>query len=83
MGGGLEAARGRGHIGAAMPRNPRVLIASVAVVVGFLLYIGVATVLADAVIGAHWAIQSVFYAVVGLAWVFPVRWLMYWGAGLR
>lgn len=28
--------------------------------------------------GAHWAVELAFYAVVGMSWIFPVRYLFRW-----
>ena len=28
--------------------------------------------------GAHWAVELLFYAFAGLAWIFPVRYLFQW-----
>lgn len=42
-----------------------------------------ATVLADHVFRLNMAIQFTYFAIAGFAWVFPIRWLMLWAAGLR
>jgi hypothetical protein len=63
--------------------SSRVPIAVVAGLLGFTAYLAVAVVLGDAVVGAHWTIQALYYLVAGSLWVLPVRWLMYWGAGQR
>ncbi len=62
---------------------PRVPIATVAVLLVVIAWIAAATLLADYVRPLHWAIQIVYYALAGFAWVFPVRWLMLWGARMR
>ena len=61
----------------------RVPVAVVSGLVGVVAYIAAAVVVADHVLGAHWAIQAVFYLIAGSLWVLPIRWLMYWGAGQR
>ena len=33
--------------------------------------------------GANWAVELVFYAAAGIAWVFPVRYLIYWMSKLE
>jgi hypothetical protein len=62
---------------------PRIPIATVAVLLVVIAWIAAATWLADYVRPLHWAIQIVYYAIAGFAWVFPVRWLMLWGARMR
>jgi membrane protein implicated in regulation of membrane protease activity len=49
-------------------------------ILGFLLYIGAVVALADVVLRLHWTVQAVYFAVVGIAWVWPVSRLMYWAA---
>jgi hypothetical protein len=60
----------------------RVLIALLAGVFGFVLYVGVVVLLADWVLQLHWTVQLVYFVVAGLAWVPPARRLMFWGAGV-
>ena len=62
---------------------PRIPIATVAVLLVVIAWIAAATLLADYVRPLHYAIQIVYYAIAGFAWVFPVRWLMLWGARMR
>jgi hypothetical protein len=62
---------------------PRIPIATAAVLLVVIAWIAAATLLADYVRPLHWAIQIVYSAVAGFAWVFPVRWLMLWGARMR
>lgn len=49
-----------------------------------LTFIAVYIVLAATVFGAfataNWVAQVVVYSVVGVAWVFPMRWLIRWAA---
>lgn len=52
-------------------------------VVGFFAYIWAVVTLGDAVVHRHWTIQLVYYVVAGILWVWPAKWLMYWGAGKR
>lgn len=74
---GLGAAAGVGHLrGMSRP-----MIAFLIGTVGFIAYVMVVTALADPVVEAHWLLQLLFYAVAGVAWVFPVVRLMRWGAG--
>jgi len=59
---------------------PRVLIATLVGLVGFILYVGAAVTLADPVERLHWAIQALYFLAAGLLWTIPARWLMYWAA---
>jgi hypothetical protein len=61
----------------------RILVACLAGVVGFCLYVMMAVALADRLDGQHWAVSVLYFAVAGVLWVIPVRWLMYWAAGKR
>jgi sugar phosphate permease len=59
---------------------PRILIATVIGLVGFVAYVVAAVTLADLMESAHWAAQALFFLVAGLLWVIPARSLMYWAA---
>jgi hypothetical protein len=61
----------------------RVPIAAAAILIVVIAWIAAATVLADHVRPLSWAVQAIYYPVAGFAWVFPVRWLMLWGAHQR
>jgi hypothetical protein len=62
---------------------PRILIATLAGIVGLALYIMAAVAAADLLGPMHWATQLGYFVVAGSIWVFPVRWLMLWAAGQR
>jgi hypothetical protein len=62
---------------------PRIILALLVGMLGFLAYLGVVLALADHVIGLHWALQVPFFLAAGVAWAWPARWLMFWGAGQR
>jgi hypothetical protein len=47
---------------------------------GFILYVMAVVALADHVIGLHWLVQLAYYVVAGVAWAWPARALMFWGA---
>jgi hypothetical protein len=49
--------------------------------IGFFAYIGVVVALGDYFVHGHWALQLLYYGAVGILWVWPAKWLMYWGAG--
>jgi hypothetical protein len=61
----------------------RVPVATVAILLLVIAWISAATILADHVRPLSWMVQAVYYPVAGFAWVFPVRWLMLWGAHQR
>jgi hypothetical protein len=58
----------------------RILVATFAGLVGFALYVVLAVTLADWLEGRHWAARALYFAVAGVAWVLPARWLMFWAA---
>lgn len=62
---------------------PRPLVALIAGLLGFLLYVGAVVALADPVLHLHWVVQLVYFAVAGVAWVWPARALMFWAARVR
>ncbi len=47
-------------------------------IAGFLAYVVVVLLLADHVRALHWTIELVFFAVAGIAWVWPAKRLMMW-----
>jgi hypothetical protein len=67
------------YIGA-MSRTP---IAVFLGLVGLVSYIAVAMILADHILTLHWAVQAVYFVVAGMAWVLPMRWLMFWAVHKR
>ncbi|WP_073139280.1 DUF2842 domain-containing protein [Muricoccus roseus] len=58
----------------------RVPVATIAGILGFLLYIGAVVALADLVLPHHWLLQVAYFTVAGMAWVWPVGRLMRWAA---
>ena len=61
----------------------RIPVASVAGLMFMAAWIAAATVLADHVFALNFAVQFVYFAVVGFVWVFPIRWLMLWSVHQR
>jgi hypothetical protein len=61
----------------------RIPAASVAGLMFMAAWIAAATVLADHVFALNFAVQFVYFAVVGFVWVFPIRWLMLWSVHQR
>ena len=49
-------------------------------VVGIIVYVIIVVSLGDIIIRQHWAIQMIYYASLGILWVFPVKKLIFWGA---
>jgi hypothetical protein len=60
---------------AGMSRSTIALLAGLA---GFIAYVVVVLLLADHVLGLHWTAQFVFFAVAGIAWVWPAKRLIVW-----
>ncbi len=61
----------------------RVPVAVVGGLLGFAAYVALVVALGDHVAGANWAVQALYFVVVGTVWVLPVRWLMLWSVRLR
>lgn len=61
----------------------RVPIAVIVGFVGFFAYVVAVLAVADKVVTLHWAVQVVYFIVVGTVWVLPVRWLMLWSVHQR
>jgi hypothetical protein len=56
----------------------RILFGTVILVAGLALYALVMTVVALWLLPDHWAVEAVFYALAGVAWIFPAAWLTRW-----
>lgn len=56
----------------------RPALATLAGLAGFLVYVVVVLLLADHVRSLHWTAELVFFAVAGIAWVWPAKRLMAW-----
>lgn len=80
--GGESAPRGLagGAAGGRCGAMSRPAIAALAGIAGFILYVLAVLQVADLLRGAHWAVELVFFAVAGVAWVWPAKRLMVWGA---
>ena len=59
---------------------PRVPIAAVLGVAGFLAYVAGVVVLADRVFALHWTLQALFFLTAGVLWVLPAHFLILWAA---
>ena len=47
------------------------------------LYIAAAVALPVVFGRLHWVLEALYWAVAGIVWVFPVRWLMLWSVHKR
>ena len=61
----------------------RVPVAVVGGLLAFAAYVAVVVALGDRVAGANWAVQALYFVVVGTVWVLPARWLMLWSVHQR
>lgn len=66
-----------------MPIRLRKLLGSAILVLGLTIYVLCAMRLGVAIIPEHWAAQLAYSIVAGVAWVFPVRRLLFWMEGAR
>ena len=66
-----------------MTRMSRPAIALLVGLAGFVVYVLVVVALADHVLPHHWVVQLLYFTVAGVAWVWPARALMFWGARHR
>ena len=55
-------------------------LAGFAGIIGFLLYVAAVIMLADHVLGTHWTVEFVYFALAGIVWVWPARALIIWAA---
>jgi membrane protein implicated in regulation of membrane protease activity len=58
----------------------RPLLALLLGLVGFATYVGAVVVVADWILPLHWLVQLAYFALAGVAWVWPARALMFWAA---
>lgn len=58
--------------------NPRSLIGLIIFLVGLAFYVGVVAWLAEFLGDMPMVLEILFYAVAGIAWIFPARGLMKW-----
>jgi hypothetical protein len=59
---------------------PRILIATIVGIAGFIAYVVVVVTLVDYLPPMHWVLQALLFLLAGTVWVLPVRSLMYWAA---
>jgi hypothetical protein len=58
----------------------RIVAASILGILGFGFYVVLAVTLADRLVQWHWAARAIYFAIAGVLWVIPARWLMIWAA---
>jgi hypothetical protein len=56
----------------------RKLVGSIALLAWIGFYVAVAALVGDRIANEHWAWKLLYFPVVGLAWVLPVRPLLRW-----
>jgi hypothetical protein len=56
------------------------MLAGLIGIIGFLLYVAVVIILADHVLGTHWTVEFVYFALAGIVWVWPAKALIIWAA---
>ncbi len=56
------------------------MLAGIIGIIGFLLYVAVVIILADHVLGTHWTVEFVYFALAGIVWVWPAKALIIWAA---
>jgi len=61
----------------------RPAIATLAGIAGFVLYVAAVLLLADHVRATHWTLELLFFAIAGIAWVWPAKRLMEWAVRRR
>ena len=61
-----------------MQPDMRKLIGSLVIVAWMVAYIDVAGVVGDRIATEHWAWKLLYFPIVGLAWVLPVKPLLRW-----
>ena len=56
------------------------MLAGITGILGFLLYVAAVIMLADYVLGTHWTVEFVYFALAGIVWVWPAKALIIWAA---
>jgi pheromone shutdown protein TraB len=65
-----------------MSPSARRALGSFAIIAWLVFYIGIAAAVGDRLAGAHPLVTILYFAVAGIAWIFPLRPLFKWmGAG--
>ena len=56
------------------------MLAGIIGISGFLLYVAAVIILADHVLGTHWTLEFIYFALAGIVWVWPAKALIIWAA---
>lgn len=56
------------------------MLAGIIGITGFLLYVAAIIILADHVLGTHWTLEFIYFALAGIVWVWPAKALIIWAA---
>jgi hypothetical protein len=56
------------------------MLAGIIGILGFLLYVAAVIMLADHVLGTHWILELIYFALAGIVWVWPAKALIIWAA---
>jgi hypothetical protein len=56
------------------------MLAGIIGIIGFLVYVAAIIILADHVLGTHWTVEFVYFALAGIVWVWPAKALIIWAA---
>lgn len=55
-------------------------LAGIIGIIGFLVYVAAVIILADHVLGTHWTLEFIYFALAGIVWVWPAKALIIWAA---
>ena len=77
--GGIAATGAPGYA-AGMSRAPIAVFAGLLFIAA---YVVAAITLPDLVPRLHWTLEALYWAITGIVWVFPIRWLMLWSVHKR
>jgi len=61
--------------------SPRSAIGMFGLIIGLMLYAFLAASIGDLLIGTSLIIQTAYYILAGLLWIWPAKWLMSWMGG--
>lgn len=61
-----------------MTVRTRKLVGSFILIVGLTAYIVAVSTIGTQLLSHHWAVQTIFYAVAGIAWAFPLKGFLAW-----
>jgi hypothetical protein len=56
----------------------RILFGTLALILGLALYALAVAALGERLLSAHWAAEAIFYALAGIAWIWPAARLTRW-----